>query len=99
MGRWTTCLQQLSRFALAAAALLFSGASSAGSDCYQQLFESASPYDDLKLCQAELGGEAGLYSCREFQDGEGSYVVAFKGGPVPHAIYYRVDDPDAPEMG
>ena len=98
MGLWTTCRQRLWRFAPVVATLFFSGGSLAGQDCYQQLFESASPYDDLKLCRAELEGESGLFSCREFQDGEGSYVVAFKGGPVPQAIYYRVDDPKAPEM-
>lgn len=98
VGLWTCSLWRCWRLALALIAVLFASSALAEQDCYQNLFESAAPYEDLKLCQAELDGESGLFSCREFRDGEGSYVVAFKGGPIPKAIYYRVDDPNAPEM-
>lgn len=44
---------------------------------------------DFHLCEADLNGHAETFACREHRAGRNTYLLLFKGGPSPKAVYAR----------
>ncbi len=47
---------------------------------------------DFHLCEADPNGHAETFACREHRAGRNSYLLLFKGGPSPKAVYARDAD-------
>jgi hypothetical protein len=62
------------------------------SDCYRHMPQEARPTGDFTLCQSAPKGGLETFSCRKYRDDNNVFVLLFKGGPSPKAIYHHQSD-------
>jgi hypothetical protein len=56
-------------------------------ECAHFTSADASPQGELRLCEHTVDGALATFACREYRDADSHYLLLFKGGPLPKAIY------------
>jgi hypothetical protein len=80
------------------ASLALVAARVSANECAHFTSTGARAQGELRLCEHSVDGAPATFACREYRDADFRYLLLFKGGPLPKAIYRHESGQGMPNL-